>query len=364
VFYSSLVICSNLVIYSSLVFYSSLSIFFCNFFFLVIKYKMSLIQSAITASAEVIDFSNNLALNLFTRETDRAGTALLAHKTNNYLNFVVDVDTFTAKINLSGDGPGNDSAVFSFSDASNAVAAACTFYDVRFTSGSNSHGTINISDFVTLDKTGVEETLISFSGTGVTPGSSDGALDASAGSVALTVSFSTDSSNSAVSTNISYAVADTVSIVATKEDNVLAADSIAWDAAPTPDQAAADVLSTAGKGFGALSGDRTVTGSVSAITITDSDLTAAIQNLLDISGADYADPAEIASVRTALNALATDSSGATFKGLLGVTDAVTLAVGSELAGDSQSTNISLTPQIFFQQYVTNGSTLEASTFAG
>ena len=322
---------------------------------------MSLIQATITASAEVLDFSNNLALNLFTRETDRAGTALLAHKTNNYLNFVVDVSTFTNLITLTGDGSGNDSAVFSFSDASNTLGAACTLYDVRFTSGSNSHGTINISDFVTLDNTGVEETKITFSGNDkVTGGSSDGALDASAGTVALTVSYSTDSSSSAVSTNISYAVADTVSITATKEDNVLAADSIAWDAAPTPGQADADVLETSGKGFGAFSGDNSVTANVNAVSITSSVLTAAIQNLLDISGNGYADPNEIASVRTALNALATDTSGATFKGLLGATDAVTLSVGSELAGDSQQSSVSLTPQIFFKQYRTNGATLLAS----
>mgnify|MGYP000892837386 CR=1 FL=1 len=325
---------------------------------------MSLIESTINASAQVIDFSNSLALNLFTRETDRAGIALSAHKTNNYLNFVVNVEIFTDLINLSGDGSGNDSAVFSFSDPSNDVGNACTLYDVRFTTGTNIHGTINIADFVTLDKTGVEETLISFSGTNVISGSSDGPLDASAGSVALNVLFSTHSSNNAASTNINYSVADTVSIVATKEDNVLAADSIAWDAVPTPSQADADVLVTAGKGFGAFSGDHTVTASVSGVSITDSVLTGAIQNLLDISGAGYADPAEIGLVRTALNALATDSSGATFKGLLGATDAVPLTVGTELAGDSQSTECALTPQIFFKQYVTNGDTLEASDFTG
>ena len=322
---------------------------------------MSLIQATITASAEVVDFSNNLALNLFTRETDRAGTALVAHATTKYLNFVVDVSTFTNLIDLSGDGTGDDSAVFSFNDPSNTLAAACTLYDVKFESGTIDHDSINISDFVTLDNTGVQETKITFSGNDkVTGGSSDGALDASAGSVKLSVTYSTDSSAGAVSTNISYAVADTVSITATKEDNVLAADSIAWDAAPTPGQADADVLVASGKGFGPFSDDKSVTANVNSVSITPSVLTAAIQNLLDISGAGYADPDEIASVRTALNALATDTSGATFKGLLGGSETVALVIGTELAGDSQQATVNLTPQIFFNEYRTNGATLEAS----
>jgi len=321
---------------------------------------MSLIQATIDASAQVADFSNNLALNLFTRETDRAGTALVAHATDSYLNFVVSVATFTSLITITGDGSGNDSAVFTFSDPSNTLGGACTLYDVKFPSGAIPHNTINISDFVTLDNQGVQEKKITFSGTGVNGGSSDGTLDASAGTVQLTVTYSTDSSAGAVSTNISYAVADTVSITATKEDNVLAADSIAWDAAPTPGQADADVLVASGKGFGPFSDDKSVTANVNSVSITPSVLTAAIQNLLDISGAGYADPDEIASVRTALNALATDTSGATFKGLLGGSETVALVIGTELAGDSQQATVNLTPQIFFNEYRTNGATLEAS----
>ena len=322
---------------------------------------MSLIQATIDASAQVADFSNNLALNLFTRETDRAGTALVAHATDSYLNFVVSVATFTSLITITGDGSGNDSAVFTFSDPSNTLGGACTLYDVKFPSGTIPHNTINISDFVTLDNQGVQEKKITFSGTGVNGGSSDGTLDASAGTIQLSVTYSTDSSSTAVSTNISYEVANSVSIIATKEDNVLAADSIAWDNAPTPGQADADVLETQGKGFGAFSGDKLVTATVSDVSINSSVLTAAIQNLLDISGAGYADEDEIASVRTALNDLATDSSGATFKGLLGGSGSVTLTMNTELAGNSQNKSVTLTPQIFFHQYKTNGGTLEAST---
>lgn len=323
---------------------------------------MSLIQASISAAAEVADFSKNPALDLFTRETDRAGTALTAHKTNNYLNFVVPVSTFTGLITLTGDDAGNDSAVFSFVDPGNTLAAACSLYDVRFTSGTNTHGTINISDVVTLDSTGVQETKITFSGTNVTGGSSDGPLDGSAGTVSLSVSYATDSSSGAASTFISYDVADSVSITATKEDNVLAADSITWGTVSVPSEADPDLLIAAEGTFGAFSGSKEVTGSVSAVTIANSVLTGAIQNLLDISGNSYADPDEIAAVRTALNDLATDTSDATFKGLIGEAN-VTLSVGTELAGNSQDTNITLTPQIFFNKYKTNGATLEASGVA-
>lgn len=326
---------------------------------------MSLIQAAITATAQVADFTNDLALNLFTRETDRVGTALIAHKENNYLNFVVPVTTFTNAIDIiaNADAADEDTTVFTFTDAGNAVANACVLYDLKFTSGTNAHDSINISDFVTLSNDNVEETKITFSGNGVTGGTIDGGDLTNAGTVALSVAFSSDSAADAVSTNISYAVANTLSITATKEDNVLAADIIAWDTEPNdPADNAADILS-ASKGFDAFNGSKTVTGSVTGITITSSNLTNAIQKLVDSTGEGIADKGEIAAVRSALNDLATDTDGATFKGIVGADGTASLTVGSELGSNSKSTALALTPQIFFHEYKTNGAALAASAAA-
>ena len=254
---------------------------------------MSLIQASVTATAAVVDFSNNLATTLHLRESDRAGTALTAHATNNYLNFVVSVSEFTDRLNIAA-VTADASGVSDASDISNALnwsysagfGSACSLYDVRFTSSTNNHGAIRIMDFLNIDQTGnVNEPEVTFSGTGVTGGSSSdaGVLDASSGSVELDCGVASESSTTAItpSVKVNYSVADSVLLVAVKEDNILAQDSIAFGTAVTVDGTGADVLKDS-TSFGALDGSNNVTGSITNVSIPDHVVTAAVQRLLTL----------------------------------------------------------------------------------
>ena len=327
---------------------------------------MSLIQASITASASVEDFSNNLATTLYLREADRAGVALNAHASNNYLNFVCDVADFVANISINAvtaDGSGISDAsdvygAFSWSDGNN-FAASCTLYDVRLTGFTHNHNAtdgkgINISDFLTLDTTNTEETHITFGGSNVNGGTSDGALDASAGSVDLDCTIASASSTTSVDPScvLVYGVANDVELTVVKEDNLLAQDGINFGSAPVVDGTGADDL-YASTTLGEKSGNKVVSGSVSAVDISGRALTKAIQYLLDMTDSDMADLTEVAEVRNALAAKATDSSGATFKGLIAA-DTTNLTITTQLGtgGSSVSSTKILQPQIFFHQYVT------------
>jgi len=333
---------------------------------------MSLIQASVTANASVVTYEDNLATTLYLREKDRAGSALTTHAQDNYLNFVVNVSAFTNLLNIVSVDHPDLSGVSDAFDTTNALTwtsdpsfcSACTLYDVRFTSAINTHGSINISSFLNIDQGGVNEPEVTFSGTGVTVGSSSdaGVLDATSGSVALACGVASESSTTVItpSVKVNYSVANSVLLVAVKEDNILAEDSIAFTTAPDVTGAGVDILK-ASTSFGDLSGSNNVDGDVTAVSMSNSVVTAAVQRLLDTANVpDLADLNDISGVRNALNNLATDSSGATFKGLIGVADSVQLDSTTVLGGSTETASFPLTPQIFFHEYRTDGSNLIAS----
>lgn len=328
---------------------------------------MSVIAASITANASVNDLSNNLAQTLYISETERSGEMTSA-QFDNYLNFVGDWDKWVAGLELNAiatettEGSANtidfakdssEATVFKWTDLSN-FASSSTLYDVRFTTQTSSqHENVHIGDFVTLSASNVRETDLHFtvdsSTNKVTTADISGAGTISLRTTVKCSYYNADPHPTAVSTNIVYdCPGGTIQVV--KEDNILAADKIGFgsDSSGAPLEGDLDVLYaeyalTAGA-------TETVTADVSSMTLDSAVLTDAIQAL--VSGED--DLADLGDLQALKDKLRTYNSfglaGDTFKGFTHTGTKVDLDFVVNLGGTSETMTVTLTPQIFFNQY--------------
>ena len=248
-----------------------------------------LAMDSITYSVDAIQHTEDVSENLYLRETDRTVQVLQAFHASDYVEFTMTLADFVDDISFSGNNDATDTNIFKYT-ATNLPA----YQKINLTGDTKSY-TLLLDDFINVDNGDSNVTEVVYSGNNTTAGSAPNGLDASQN---FSVTVNADAAK------ISYSLASNA-ITATKRDNILAADAIAWTNAVVPAADAADSLvSTALNPADGHSGLLDVSASVTAMAISDTAITSAVHELLDSevdgSGNSLADTTDLAEIRAAL----------------------------------------------------------------